>query len=166
MAPPVSDVGAGDAAGIPVAPPPPAVGAPARLETVGPWHTVLRGFLKRCGRCGSRGIFRSYFSLKERCPRCGYRFQREAGAFTGVMLMNIIATFTLMFLTLISYVVWRGVTGEAISFTPFVIVCFAWAAVVPAVFYPIASSWWAAIDLAMRPLDPAELADAEAHRAR
>ena len=46
---------------------------------------LARGFTKRCGRCGSRGIFQSYFKLRERCPRCGYRFQREAGAFTGAL---------------------------------------------------------------------------------
>jgi uncharacterized protein (DUF983 family) len=127
---------------------------------------MVRGLTRRCGRCGARRIFRSYFALKERCPRCGYRFVREEGAFTGVMLMNIVVTFGLMFLSLISYVAWRGITGrDDIPMWPFAVACLGWAVVVPVVFYPVASSWWAAIDLAMRPLDPAELADADAHRA-
>ena len=126
---------------------------------------MLRGLARRCGRCGARRIFRSYFRLKERCPRCGYRFVREEGAFTGVMLMNITATFVLMFLSLVSYVLWRGVTGrDDLPLWPFAAACLAWAVIVPVVFYPVASSWWAAIDLAMRPLDPEETADADAHR--
>jgi uncharacterized protein (DUF983 family) len=123
---------------------------------------VVRGLARRCGRCGAKGIFDSYYKLKERCPVCGYRFVREAGAFTGVMLMNIVATFVLMFIPLISYVLWRGVTGESISFVPFVVACLVFAVVTPAVFYPFAASWWAAMDLAMRPLDAAERREADA----
>jgi uncharacterized protein (DUF983 family) len=127
---------------------------------------VWRGFRRRCGRCGAKDIFASYLKLRERCPVCGYRFVREAGAFTGVMLMNITATFALMFLSLIAYVLWRGVTGEDVSIWPFAIACLAFAAVVPLVFYPVATSWWAAMDLAMRPLDEAEVRDAHAHASR
>lgn len=124
---------------------------------------VWRGLRRRCGRCGAKGIFQSYFTLKERCRVCGYRFVREAGAFTGVMLMNVTATFVLMFLSLISYVLWRGVTGEDVSLWPFALACLAFAAVVPVVFYPFAAALWASMDLAMRPLDPGELDDAAAH---
>lgn len=128
---------------------------------------VARGFRRRCGRCGSKGIFAGYFQLKDRCPTCGYGFTREAGAFTGVMLINITATFVLMFLSLIAYVLWRGVTGdEDLALWPFAVACFAWAAIVPLVFYPLALSIWAAIDLAMRPLDDDELLDARAHDTR
>jgi hypothetical protein len=38
--------------------------------------------------------------------------------------------------------------------------------VVPIVFYPFSYTIWAAVDLAMRPLDPAEQADAAAHAGR
>ena len=127
---------------------------------------VVRGLLRRCGRCGGRRIFASYFRMKERCPTCGYRFVREPGAFTGAMLMNITATFVLMFVTLVAPVLWRGISGrDDIPWWPFVLGALGWAVLVPIVFYPIACSWWAAIDLAMRPLDPAEEADAEVHAA-
>ena len=125
---------------------------------------VLRGFRRRCGRCGARHIFRSFFALKERCPVCGYRFVREAGAFTGVMLMNVTATFVLMFVSLIAYVFWRGVTGEAIAFWPFAVACIVFAVVTPIVFYPFAASGWAAMDVAMRPLDADEEMDADLNR--
>lgn len=89
---------------------------------------------------------------------------REEGAFTGVMLMNFAATLTLMILPLFAYLFVRGTTGEEVEYLPYALSCAVLAVVVPFVFYPFAASWWAAIDLVMRPLDPGEEADADAHR--
>lgn len=125
-----------------------------------PGTIVLRGVRRRCGRCGAKHIFAGYFTLRERCPRCGYRFVREEGAFTGVMLMNMVATFTLMIAALLTWVFWRGVTGESVALWPFAAACLAFAVLGPAIFYPWAASTWAAMDLAMRPLDPVEQAEA------
>lgn len=127
---------------------------------------VVRGMRKRCGRCGARRIFASYFRLRDRCPRCGYRFVREPGAFTGAMLMNITATFVLMFVTLVAPVLWRGISGRNdVPWWPFVLGALGWAVLVPILFYPVACSLWAAIDLAMRPLDVEEQLDASLHAA-
>lgn len=127
-------------------------------------QTVLRGLRRRCGRCGERDIFTSYFKMRERCPRCGYRFSREEGAFTGVMLMNMVLTFGLMWAAFIAWIMWRGVTGDDdLALWPFAASAAALAVVGPALFYPFAASWWAAIDLAMRPLDPVEEAEAALH---
>ena len=49
---------------------------------------VWRGLRRRCGRCGAKRIFRSYFQLHERCPRCGYKFERGPGYFTGAMYFS------------------------------------------------------------------------------
>jgi uncharacterized protein (DUF983 family) len=122
---------------------------------------VLRGFLRRCPRCGSKGIFDGWFKLKERCPVCGYRLIREEGAATGSITMNFVATLSCMFLSLLAYVVWRGVTGESISYVPFAVACAFFALVVPVVFFPISKSGWAGIDLAMRPLEADEISDAD-----
>jgi hypothetical protein len=121
---------------------------------------VLRGFLRRCPRCGAAGIFRGWFTLKERCPTCGYRFIREEGAATGSITMNFVGTLSLMFLSLLAYVAWRGVTGDEVPFLPFGIACAVSAFVMPVIFFPISKSGWAGIDLAMRPLEPDEEADA------
>lgn len=122
---------------------------------------IGRGLRRRCGRCGERSIFRSYFRLRERCPQCGYRFVREEGAFTGVMLINMTITFGLMWGTLVGYVFWRGITGDDdLAMWPFGLAAAVLAVLGPAIFYPWAASLWAAIDLAMRPLDPVEEAEA------
>jgi hypothetical protein len=128
---------------------------------------LVRGATKRCPRCGSRGIFATYFTLKERCPACGYRFVREAGAFTGGLLMAWVFTLALMILPLLVYVFWRGISGrDDIAFLPFAIASIVFAVVVPIIGYPFSNSTWAAIDLASNPLEADEVADAERHAAR
>jgi uncharacterized protein (DUF983 family) len=125
---------------------------------------LLRGATKRCPRCGGRGIFATYFKLRERCPTCGYRFVREAGAFTGGLLMAWVFTLALMILPLLVYVFWRGISGrDDIAFLPFAVASIAFAVVVPIVGYPFSNSTWAAIDLASNPLEADELAEAERH---
>ncbi len=128
---------------------------------------LARGFAKRCPRCGSKGIFRSYFTMHERCPACGYRFQREAGAFTGGLMMAWVFTLVFMIVPLLVYIFWRGITGnDDLAFAPFAIASVVFAVVIPLVGYPFTASSWAAIDLASRPLEDDEIAEAEAHRAR
>ena len=90
---------------------------------------------------------------------------REEGAFTGVMLMNFVVTLTLMMVSLAAWVFWRGITGRSdLAFWPFAGAAALFAVLGPIVFYPFAASTWAAMDLAMRALDPDEIADAEEHR--
>lgn len=90
---------------------------------------------------------------------------REEGAFTGVMLMNFVFTLSLMIAALMAWVMWRGVTGRGdLALWPFAGSAIALAVLAPVAFYPIATATWAAMDLAMRPLDPHEAADAEEHR--
>lgn len=130
-----------------------------------PGTIIWRGIRKRCGRCGTKGIFERWFTLEERCPVCGYRFVREDGAFTGVMFMNFVATLTLMIASLLAWVFWRGITGRSdLAFWPFAGAAMLLAVFGPVLFYPLAASTWAGVDLATRPLDPDEIADADAHR--
>jgi uncharacterized protein (DUF983 family) len=126
---------------------------------------LWRGARRRCGRCGGKRIFTGYFRLRERCPTCGYRFAREEGFFTGVWLVNFAVTIGLLFVVMMVWIVWRGTTGSAGPLTPMLAVCVGLAVAVPVAGYPFAASTWAALDLAMRPLDPWEAAEAETWRA-
>jgi uncharacterized protein (DUF983 family) len=126
-------------------------------------RVLWRGLSRRCGRCGEGRLFEGWFHLRERCPRCGYRFTREAGAFTGVYLVNFAVTEALMFAVLMAYVLWRGISGSDAPLWPFLAGCVVFAIAAPVVFYPFAVSTWAAVDLLMRPLDPVEEAEAAIH---
>lgn len=118
---------------------------------------VLRGLTRRCPRCGSRGIFRSYFHLAERCPRCGVRFIRHEGFSLGSTTINMVVTFGL-FLAII--IVGLIATYPHIEVVPVTIAGLTVAIIVPILFYPCAQAIWSAIDFAMRPLDPVEEAEA------
>jgi uncharacterized protein (DUF983 family) len=127
---------------------------------VGPVATVWRGARRRCGRCGGRRIFASYFHLRERCPTCGVRFSREEGFLTGVWLVNFAVTEGLMFLLLMGFILVRAGSSSGGPLWPVLSGAFTFAVLAPVVFYPLAASTWAALDLVLRPLDPDEEADA------
>jgi len=124
------------------------------------WSVMLRrGARRRCPRCGSRGLFRSWWSVKERCPRCGLLFAREPGYFTGVYLVNLGLVLVLLFVMVMGFAVWRGSHPDG----PILPILAAGAAVavgVPVVFYPFARTIWSALDLAMTPLEGEEMAEA------
>lgn len=50
---------------------------------------LLRGMRLRCPRCGGGGLFASYFAIRERCPTCGWVFEREDGYWLGAMIVLI-----------------------------------------------------------------------------
>ena len=101
-----------------------------------------------------------WFRLRERCPTCGYRFKREEGFFTGVILVNFSVTIALLWLAMMGFVLWRATSESSASVVPALLLGAAITVVFPIVFYPLALSTWAALDLAMRPLEPEEEADA------
>ena len=121
---------------------------------------ALRGLVGACPRCGGRGWFRRWFRRQERCPTCGYRAERQDGFMLGAMTMNVIVTF---FLLAVDIVVGTVVTYPDIAAVPMVVVGLVVAVVWPVFFYPMTYTLWAAVDLLMHPLEPPELADADAH---
>lgn len=118
---------------------------------------ALRGLVHRCPRCGTGRVLESHFTLKDRCPRCGLRFIRHEGFSLGSTTINMVVTFGI-FLTII--IVGLVVTYPHIEVVPVTIAGLAVAIIVPIVFYPSALLIWAGLDLAMRPLDPVEQAEA------
>jgi hypothetical protein len=123
---------------------------------VGPFRMVGRGLLRRCPRCGGGKVVRRWFRLQDRCPTCGHRFKREEGFFTGVILVNFGTTLALMWLFIIAWLVWHEATDSDAGLAPVLGGALLLAVVTPVAFYPFATTVWAALDLAMRPLEPDE----------
>lgn len=118
---------------------------------------LARGLTRRCPLCGSSGVFSSWFTVRDRCPRCGFRLeQRIEGHWLGALGMNSIVSFGLLFLTMAVGLI---VTYPDIAVGPLVAITVAVAIVVPLFFYPFSKTLWSAIDLAMRPLEPADDVD-------
>lgn len=97
--------------------------------------------------------------MAARCPRCGMCFEREEGFFLGAFVVN----FGVM---LISLAVFIGVGVAQTLPHPSAIGLaaggMAVGTIIPIFFYPFSRTVWSAIDLLMKPLEPAEIASAQA----
>ncbi len=108
---------------------------------------LLRGLTKRCPWCGKGNLFRRWFTLSERCPRCGLRFEREEGAFLGSLAINFGVT-SLAFIAVL--VTWIALTLPDPPVVLITVASVAIALVLPLVIYPFAKTTWAAIDILLR----------------
>ncbi len=120
---------------------------------------LARGLTKRCPLCGSGRLFSGWFRMKERCPGCGHRFEREEGWFLGAYVVNLaIAEGLLLLVGIVPCIVFLAANPDA-SLVPFLVVGAVAAVGAPLFFYPFSRTTWAAIDLLMRPLDATEPTD-------
>jgi uncharacterized protein (DUF983 family) len=115
---------------------------------------LARGLTRRCAVCGSGHLFRRYFSMVERCPRCDFRFEREQGGFIGAVGINTVVSFTILLVLVVTSVLLTYPDGVGVA----LLVTVTAAVVLPTVFYPFSKTLWVAIDLAMRPLEAGEAA--------
>jgi uncharacterized protein (DUF983 family) len=110
-----------------------------------------RGLVKRCPLCGSGKLFTGWFRMKERCPGCDYRFEREEGFFLGAYVINLAIAQGLVILLAIVPLIVRMAGDPDASIWPFVVGGIVGAVVAPVVFYPWSKTIWTAFDLMLRP---------------
>ena len=121
------------------------------------WPMLWRGLRRRCPRCGSGPVFRSWFRLVDRCPGCGLRFERESDFWLGAYVINLAVTEGLLVLALFAYI-FRAVSDPTTPSMPVIVAALVFAVGAPVAFFPFSRTIWAAIDLAMRPV-PHEAGD-------
>ncbi len=125
-------------------------GAPPRRS----WPALIWiGLTRGCPVCGKRRLFRHWFSMLERCPRCQFRFERREGQFIGAVGMNTIVTFAGVLGALIVGMI---LTIPDIAVAPILATTAVIAIVVPLAFYPSSKTLWGGIDLRLSPLEPGE----------
>ena len=120
---------------------------------------VRRGLTKRCPVCGSGHLFDGWFRMKERCPGCGYKFEREEGFFLGAYTVNLAISEGLLLLVAIFPLIFLLGTNRDVSIWPIVAIGLVAAVAAPLVFYPFSRTIWSAVDLVLRPQDRPEPAD-------
>ena len=118
---------------------------------------IARAVRRRCPRCGGDGWFDGWFKKGDRCVTCGYAYERQDGFMLGAVTMNTMLTFGLIALALVIGLV---ATAPDFATLQIMLICGAIGLMVPIVFFPFSYTLWAAVDLAMRPMEPAEIADA------
>jgi uncharacterized protein (DUF983 family) len=112
-----------------------------------------RALWRRCPRCGSRGAFAGWFTLKQTCPGCGIRFEREPGYWVGAVIFNTalgIAVFLGSFGILL-LLTWPEVPWEVVA--P---ITGGLAVATVVVAYPFVKLLWVAYDLKVHPLESHE----------
>ena len=115
------------------------------------------GLARRCPVCGQGGLFTRWFTMVERCPRCGLRFERIEGHWLGALGLNTIVSFAALFVVVVAGLV---LSHPGYAMVPLAGAAGATAILVPLAFYPFSKTLWTAIDLLMRPLAPGEAAPA------
>ncbi|MCC6315117.1 MAG: DUF983 domain-containing protein [Thermomicrobiales bacterium] len=113
-------------------------------------RTLLgRALTLRCPYCGGGHIFKNYFELKEICPTCEVKFEREEGYFLGGYVINLVfveflalgLALYLFFLGPLQHldIVWMQLIGVLL------------AAGIPLLAFPYSRTLWIAIDLILNP---------------
>jgi uncharacterized protein (DUF983 family) len=116
---------------------------PRNRPEVGGFRAFVRGVARHCPRCGSGHLFASWFKIRERCPRCGFRLEREEGGFLGAMTINYTVTAVVW---LAVFVVWLVLDLPDVHVLRLTIVSLAIAVVVPLLFWPFSKTLWAVVD--------------------
>ncbi len=120
---------------------------------------LWRGLTRRCARCGSGHLYESWFRMKERCPRCGYRFEREEGFFLGAYVVNLAVAETMLVMLCIVPLIWFLAANPGQALWPFVAGGVVAAVVAPIAFYPFSRTLWVAFELILRPAEASEPTD-------
>ena len=118
---------------------------------------VGRALLLRCPNCGSRGLVKSWFKMRERCPTCGIRVEREGNDYlSGSVMFNLVLAELIFAFVLVAYlvIVWPHANWDMLE-----IVAPLGMAVAPFVLFPFSKLVWLAADLALRPAHASELHD-------
>ena len=115
---------------------------------------LLSGLFLRCPYCGKGKLFRRFYSMYDRCPVCGWRYEREEGYWTGAMALNLVVTELLIAIVTVPVVIWLAVSG--LSVWPLVIIGVPMCVILPLLFFRHAKSFWMSLDFMVHPVDHEE----------
>ncbi|MGH9276892.1 MAG: DUF983 domain-containing protein [Acidimicrobiales bacterium] len=124
-----------------------------------PARLLARGLTRRCPVCGHGDLFESWFRMKERCPGCSYRFEREEGFFLGAYVVNLVVAEGLIIVLCIVPLIWLSANRPEASIWPIVIAGALGLLIGPLLFYPFSRTVWVALELMLRPADAVEPTD-------
>ena len=109
---------------------------------------LIGGLCLRCPRCGTRSLFRGWWTMHEQCWACGLRFEREQGYFLGAMYINYGVTVVLALLGSFALEWWIEV-----SLTQQLVLWVTFGTLFPLVFFRYSRSLWLSFDYFFDPMD-------------
>ena len=118
---------------------------------------LARAIRLRCPNCGNGCVMAAWFRIRERCPACGLRLERdeENEYWLGAYTLNFIVTEVVFAAGLLVALVltWPDPPWTAILWGGA-----AQMILTPIAFYPFGKALWLAIDLMFRPPTPEDFA--------
>jgi uncharacterized protein (DUF983 family) len=115
---------------------------------------MRRALTRRCPYCGGSGIYEGYLELRDFCPTCGVRFEREEGYFLGAYALNLVVS-EILGLGLAIFLIFRTGLREAdLIWQEAVAVALAIA--FPLLLFPYSRTFWIAMDLTFHPPGPVQ----------
>jgi uncharacterized protein (DUF983 family) len=104
---------------------------------------LVRGLRKRCPLCGERSIFHGWMRLRDRCPRCDLRFEKEEGGFLGAMTLTYGLAMVVWLVVLVAVLI---ATVPDVPVGPMIVASVAIMVAVPLLTYPNMKGAWAAVE--------------------
>jgi uncharacterized protein (DUF983 family) len=114
---------------------------------------VGRALLARCPVCGQRKIFTRWLKMAERCPRCGFVFERQEGHFIGAVGLNTVITAAAV---IASIIVGLVLSSPDLAVVPVLVVALIIAILLPIIIHPMCRMLWTAIHLKIAAAEPGE----------
>ena len=135
---------------------------PTAAPRPGALRAVVRGLRRRCPRCGAGRLFAGPLSIRDRCPACRLRLEREEGGFLGAMTINFAVATTLWLILLVGWLIVDLPDIHAMRLTIASLVVMGLA---PLAFWGHSKTIWAAIDYLVDRTDPSHAVREAADRA-
>src|SRR5579884_1367800 len=118
------------------------------------FRLLWSGLFLRCPYCGKGKLFRRFFTMYDRYPVCGWRYEREEGYWTGAIAINLVVTELLIAIIIVPLAIWFAVSGLPLA--PLVIAGLPLPFLLPLLFFRHAKSFWMSLDFMIHPVDTEE----------
>ena len=107
---------------------------------------LRRGLRQRCPVCGRGKIFAGFFKTYEKCPVCGFEFEREPGYYTGAMAINLVVSELLIAIVAVPLA-----ASQAVPVSTLIILGVTLPILLPVLFYRPTKSLWMSFDHFIHP---------------
>ena len=116
----------------------------------------LRALALRCPRCGSGGILRTWFKMRDHCPGCGLALERgESSDFwIGAYVFNLAGG---ELLAIGIPIVWVVRASPNPPWGRIQVLAIVLAVAMPLFLFPFSRTLWLAWDLSFRPFEPGDI---------
>ena len=115
-----------------------------------------RALALRCPRCGSGGILRHWFKMRDQCPACGLALERgESSDFwIGAYVFNLAGG---ELLAIGIPIIWLIMSSPNPPWGRIQALAIVLAVVMPLLLFPFSRTLWLAWDLSFRPFEPGDI---------